>query len=216
MTLPVKGRTFKKPGAGRNQLSLQSRYDNSFHFLYSMAHRRWITLTSRRCRMAMPVVTSPLVVALRRLGPPGVAVGHRIICEGDEEALLPNERLSIGPSAAKVRRQSGAARVAARQLLSAFGLPDAALPRSASGAPVWPSGYVGSLAHDADIAVAAAASIDRFLALGIDVEPAVDLPPNLVDVVTTPAEFAHYPVRIIRSRLLFCNKGGGLQGDQSA
>ena len=156
--------------------------------------------------MTMQVAAPGLTDALTRLGPPGVAINHRIISEGDEDALLPIETLALRASALKVRRQSGAARIVARQLLSIFGVHDAPLPRSKSGAPVWPSGFVGSIAHDACIAVAAAASTERFLALGIDIEPAEQLPPELVNTVATPRERELYPVDILQSRLLFVIK----------
>src|SRR5260370_1966769 len=90
-----------------------------------------------------------IATALAALVPAGVLIGHRRIAVGDEHALLQAEATPFATCALKVRRQSGAARIVARRLLGALGEPDAALPRSASGAPVWPFCIVGSIApHD--------------------------------------------------------------------
>src|SRR5262249_59963041 len=82
-------------------------------------------------------------------------VGHRLISPGDEDALWPEEIPPLASSVDKVRRASGAARIVARQLLRRLGQPECALPRGSGGAPRWPTGIVGSLAHDSSVAVAA-------------------------------------------------------------
>jgi 4'-phosphopantetheinyl transferase EntD len=156
--------------------------------------------------MTMQVTAQAMTATLNGLGPPGVVIRHRVISTGDEDALLPSETLTLRTSALKVRRQSGAVRIVARQLLSTFGVHDVALPRTESGAPLWPPGFVGSLAHDASVAVAAAASAEHYIALGIDIEPNEELPPELVNVVTTLAEHEQYSADILQSRLLFAIK----------
>src|SRR6516165_6054927 len=95
-----------------------------------------------------------IAAALARLVLAGVLIGHRRISVGDERALLQAEATPLATCALKVRRQSGAARIVARRLLRALGEPNAALPRSASGAPVWPLDIAGSIAHDDEVAVA--------------------------------------------------------------
>ena len=144
--------------------------------------------------------------ALQSLTVRGVQVTHRIICPGDETALLPIEEAAFAGSVESVRRQSGAARIAARQLLTACGHCDVPLPRSASGAPSWPPGIVGSFAHDEAVAIAAIAASEDVVALGVDVEPAQELPPELVDLIATPTERARYGRDLLDSRLLFVIK----------
>jgi len=129
-----------------------------------------------------------LQAAIAALAPPGVLVGHRLITPGDEAALLPAERPAFAASVVKVQRSSGAARLVARGLLARLGHPGAALPKSSSGAPHWPNGIVGSLAHDERVAVAAAARRQDMTSLGIDIEPAEPLTGELLDVITTPQE----------------------------
>jgi 4'-phosphopantetheinyl transferase EntD len=130
----------------------------------------------------------PLQVAIATLSPPGVLIGHRLITPGDEAALLPQERPAFAASVVKVQRASGAARLVARDLLARLGHPGAALPKSSSGAPHWPVGIVGSLAHDERVAIAAIARRHDLAALGIDIEPAEPLPEDLLELVTTPWE----------------------------
>jgi 4'-phosphopantetheinyl transferase EntD len=139
---------------------------------------------------------------------PGVVIGHRRIAPGDEFALLPEEAHAFAGSVTKVRRASGAARTAARELLPLLGqtrrpLP---LPKSASGAPTWPDGIVGSLAHDAEIAVAALALRSRYASIGIDVEPARPLERDLLDMIATPSERGAIGDDRLAARVLFAIK----------
>ena len=134
-----------------------------------------------------------------------IVIAARPIAPGDDAALLPEEADSIPSQAAHVRRASGAARIIARALLSKLGFPDYAIAKSASGAPVWPEGIVGSLAHDEEVAVAAVARNDDFVALGIDVEPAKRLPSELQDLVLTRRERTQAAGRF-EGRLAFAAK----------
>ncbi len=147
-----------------------------------------------------------LQAAIAALAPPGVLIGYRLIAPGDEAALLPPERPAFAASVVKVQRASGAARLAARDLLARLGHPGAALPKSPSGAAYWPDGIVGSLAHDEHVAVAAVAKRHDAAALGIDVEPAEPLPDDLLELVTTPQERLDLARDPFRGRLHFAVK----------
>jgi 4'-phosphopantetheinyl transferase EntD len=155
----------------------------------------------------MTVALDPLFQsALDALAFPGVLIGHRLISPGDEHALLPEEAPAFASSVLKVRRASGAARIAARQLLARLGYPECPVPRAASGAPVWPGDVVGSLAHDARVAVAAVGRTRDIWALGIDVEPAQCLPAELMDLIATPQERLEIGNDPFQARLLFAAK----------
>src|SRR5712664_4396824 len=117
-----------------------------------------------------------LGLALRTLAPPGIIIGHRLITVGDEHVLLPEEAGAFARSAVPVRRASGAARIVARALLNQLGQEMTALPKSLGGAPIWPKGVLGSLAHDSRVAVAAVGTSENREGVGIDVEPAETLP----------------------------------------
>ena len=152
------------------------------------------------------VSDSKLQSAIEKLALPGVSIGHRLIALGDEEALLPEEAPGISDYVVERRRASGAARIVARELLGRFGHPDCALPRAPSGAPIWPVGVIGSLAHDRLVAVAAIAMRRRVGALGIDVEPAEPLPNELLDIVATFGERLTMSDEPCAGRLLFAAK----------
>jgi 4'-phosphopantetheinyl transferase EntD len=155
----------------------------------------------------MTVTVDPLLQsAIDALAFPGVLIGHRLISPGDENALLRDEVAAFATSVVKVRRASGAARIVARQLLARLGHPECPIPRAASGAPVWPGDVVGSLAHDARVAVAAVAASRDVGAIGIDVEPAECLPSELLDLVATPQERLEIGDDPFQGRLLFAAK----------
>jgi len=137
---------------------------------------------------------------------PGIAIAHRLISPGDEAALLPEEAPAFAASVVKVRRASGAARIVARELLARLGLPACALPKGPAGEPIWPLGVVGSLAHDARLALATVGMSRDVGALGIDVEPAEPLPPDLLDLVATPQERLAIGDDLRQGRLLFVAK----------
>ena len=140
------------------------------------------------------------------LAVPGLLIGHRLILLGDENALLDEEAASIVSPVVTVRRASGAARIVARALLAQLGLPDCAIPKGAGGAPVWPAGIAGSLAHDDTIAVAAVGMQREFGAVGIDIEPAVMLQPDMLELIATPQELRKIADDPLGGKLLFAAK----------
>jgi 4'-phosphopantetheinyl transferase EntD len=136
----------------------------------------------------------------------GIIVGNRLITDGDECALLPEEADGLAGSVVKRRRASGAARIVARELLAQLGCAySTALPKSISGAPIWPQGIVGSLAHDSRFAIAAVGRRHDVAALGIDIEPAESLPFEL-DLIATPRERLNISSYRHIGRLLFSAK----------
>ena len=144
--------------------------------------------------------------AIGALSLPGVMIGHRVISPGDENALMPAEAAAFAASVVAVRRASGAARIVARRLLANIGIVGCALPKAQGGAPVWPPGIVGSISHDSRVAMAAIARCRDFSAIGIDIEPAERLPPDLLDIVATPQERARISDDPFAGRLLFAAK----------
>lgn len=141
-----------------------------------------------------------------RLAEPGLSIGHRVIAEGDEGALLAGEAQLFQQASLRAKRQSGAARLVARRLLAGYGHDGAAIGKAASGAPLWPAGIVGSLAHDSGVAVAAVARSQDFTGVGIDIEPAENLPGEMIDLVATASERSRYPLSLLHSRVLFVAK----------
>lgn len=144
--------------------------------------------------------------ALAALAAPGLLIGHRVISSGDEDALREAEAASIRSAVTGVRRASGAARIAARTLLAQLGFPNAQVPKGDGGAPVWPAGVVGSLAHDDEIAVAAVGLRRDFASIGVDVERAAALSADMLELVTTARERRMIGDDLLRAKLLFAAK----------
>jgi len=65
----------------------------------------------------------------------------------------------------------------ARKALEASGHPSAELPIGPGRAPLWPPGYVGSITHTSEHALAAVAPLTEISGLGIDVEARGELEP---------------------------------------
>jgi 4'-phosphopantetheinyl transferase EntD len=144
--------------------------------------------------------------AIAGLAMSGVALGHRRLLPGDEDALLDEERALLPSSLTERRRASGAARIVARQLLEQFGYRGSSIPRGVDGEPLWPAGIIGSLSHDDEFAVAAVARNQDIEAIGIDIEPAVPLPPDMISLVFTPGELSRFANKRLVDRLIFAAK----------
>jgi 4'-phosphopantetheinyl transferase EntD len=136
----------------------------------------------------MFTISDSIDAVIASLAVSGLRTGYTAISDRDEFELRPGEAVGLRASVPKRRRESGAARKVARGLLGELGMPDCCVGRASSGAPIWPAGIVGSLAHDSSIAVAAVARRSDVVCLGIDVEPAESLSAELIALVTTPHE----------------------------
>jgi 4'-phosphopantetheinyl transferase EntD len=88
------------------------------------------------------------------------------------------------------RRQSLAARELARAALREWDVTPAGIGRLGDGSPAWPRGWVGSLAHDAEYAIALVGSIRDYAALAVDVEPLLPLPEDAARLVISARERA--------------------------
>ncbi len=140
------------------------------------------------------------------LNVPGLLIGHRIISHGDELALLQEETGSLSFLPFERRRASGAARHVARQLMNSMGFADRPILRGTFGAPIWPAGVIGSMAHDDRIAVAAVGLRCDLDAVGIDIESINPLPLNMFEMITTLRERRAIADNPLAAKLLFVIK----------
>lgn len=82
----------------------------------------------------------------------------------------------------------------------------------ARGEPLWPDGIVGSLTHCPGFRAAAVAHSSAFVGLGIDAEPNLSLPGDLLEFISLPQERARVHAltqsspRVCWDRLLFSAK----------
>ena len=131
-----------------------------------------------------------------------VAVDDGAAAHADDRALLDDvDRKS--PRAGTI-----AGRRAARATLAQLGRNDV-VRRGPIGEPLWPQGISGSIAHDDDVAVCVIDARGR--PIGIDVEPALPLPAEVVADVVRDDERAMVrgadgQVDLLRARALFCAK----------
>ncbi len=136
-----------------------------------------------------------------------VRIGARRGSPGDQAASADPGSVETASNLPR-RHASGAAGIVARRLLGELtGDASATLRRSPSGAPLWPEGVGGSLAHDDEIALAAGALRSDIAGLGVGIEPAEALPSDLVDRASSAGEKRLIGNDCVTSRLIFsCKK----------
>lgn len=102
--------------------------------------------------------------------------------------LTATEAAIIAGVVSKRREHFAAGRACAHAALMALGTPAASLGKRADGAPDWPAGVSGSIAHCPEAAVAIVAAQARWPLLGIDIEGDRRLDPAAAAYVLTVAE----------------------------
>ena len=126
--------------------------------------------------------------------------------------LFPAEEALVARATEKRRKEFTAGRECARGALSALGVPAAPILRGYRGAPQWPDGIVGSIAHCAGYCAAAVARAQDLVTIGLDAEPNAPLPGGVLELISLPAERARLRELAAASpgtgwdRLLFCAK----------
>jgi 4'-phosphopantetheinyl transferase EntD len=145
--------------------------------------------------------------ALRQMLCPHAGIGvtdpARVATIWDDEAT------AIARAVPKRRAEFAAGRSAARAAMAEIGLPSAAIPQGGDRAPIWPAGLSGSIAHCDTCCIAAVALKEHCPALGVDIEPATPLDPDLVAVICTPEErtwLANEPNPGLAAKVIFSAK----------
>jgi 4'-phosphopantetheinyl transferase EntD len=144
--------------------------------------------------------------SLDSLLPQGAVGAVRPIEFGDEAMLTSSEVAAMRESVLTKRRASGAARAIARRLLASLGVPAVDILRSPGGAPVWPTGYKGSLSHDATMAAATVAPSKELGGIGVDVETAEPLDAEVMSIVGSVRERRTFCRDHFDAKLLFSIK----------
>lgn len=131
-----------------------------------------------------------LGVMLRALvGDRGRADWRRI--DAGDTSLLTSAEAAIVDRAVAGRKAEFAT---GRRLLRSLIGVNVEILRAANRAPVFPSGVVGSLAHDRDIAVGLVASTSSVRAVGIDVEPIRQLDDDVAELIVRPDDIVPDPL----------------------
>jgi len=150
-------------------------------------------------------------MARSRLGD-GCAIASGSLETFASAALFPAETLLI--AAARPRRLATfrGGRACARAALRELGMETVAIVADASGAPIWPAGFVGSISHTDEFAAAVVAHSPPIRGIGIDLEKDGPLDdPAMVRIICRPEELhaAHdpsHPANLERGKLLFVAK----------
>ena len=110
---------------------------------------------------------------------------------GIAHEIFPAEREALGVVAASRAADFAAGRHCARAALGRFGFAPVVLLIGPGGAPIWPSGFVGSIAHGAGFAGAVVARSDRYVSIGFDIERRSGVAPELHRILFTETERAY-------------------------
>jgi 4'-phosphopantetheinyl transferase EntD len=102
--------------------------------------------------------------------------------------LFPEEAAAVARAVDRRRREFATGRACARRALGLLGLPAVPVLPGERGAPVWPSGVVGSLTHCDGYRGVALAHRDEVWTIGIDAEPDKPLPDGVAEAVALEIE----------------------------
>lgn len=147
----------------------------------------------------------------RPLLPAPVRLAEMPPAAADPDALPPEEQALIGRAVEKRRREFAAGRLLARSVLAEARAPIGPLLPDANRVPCWPAGIIGSITHCNTLCAVAVAAADAWDGLGLDVEPALPLEPQLLPMITNDVERERLQglppeLRPIGGRLAFCIK----------
>ena len=106
---------------------------------------------------------------MSRILAPGI-FGAEMEDVGQELFPFPAEEMLMEPWGQKRRRDFALGRSCARAALSKLGHDGVAIGRDENGAPLWPQGVVGSIAHTSGYAAALVARLGQFSGVGVDAE----------------------------------------------
>ncbi len=153
---------------------------------------------SRAWALARPLL--PGVVALAATDP-----------SAPQPPALPQERAALTGARPARLREFDAGRTAARRAMVQLGVAPAAVLHGDDRAPIWPEGLVGTITHGAGACLAAQAYRRDIQALGLDLEEATTLEPDLFETICTGAELNHLAAlppdqRGLRAKLIFSAK----------
>jgi len=124
-------------------------------------------------------------------------------------ALRADERRFVAGAVDARRRQFATARAGARALLARLGAPTVGLPIGDDGAPCWPPGFTGSIAHTEDVCLVAVTRTSTAARIGVDVEVVDAVQCEVWDLILTPDERASAAAHALPPRMaaaLFCAK----------
>jgi 4'-phosphopantetheinyl transferase EntD len=106
----------------------------------------------------------------------------------EADGLFPVEAAAVRTAGPRRRAEFAAGRLCVRAAMASLGLPATPILPGPAGQPQWPAGVTGSITHCAGYQACAVALTTDVTAIGIDAEPDVKLPADLIEMVATPRE----------------------------
>lgn len=106
---------------------------------------------------------------MARLLVPGL-FGAEIVDVGQLVEIHPEELIHVARAGQVRRRDFALGRFCARAALAPMGFGQAVIPKTETGAPLWPQGLVGSITHTKAYAAALAGRSQDFCLIGVDAE----------------------------------------------
>lgn len=136
-------------------------------------------------------------------------VGVGVVAIGTAPPPMEAEAVAVARAVPHRVAEFAAGRAAARIALASVGLPALAIPMGTDRAPLWPASATGSITHGRDHAFAVAAPLSRIAGLGLDAEPDLPLPHDVLDEICDSDECSwiagqNQPLRW--ARLIFAAK----------
>lgn len=126
---------------------------------------------------------------IEELLPPNV-VSVDTFEDRDDAWLFPEEAALVGKAVERRRREFTTGRACARRALCLLGAPVGPLLHGQRGAPMWPTGVVGSITHCDGYRAAAVGRERDVLTIGVDAEPNAALPPRVLGMIAHADERA--------------------------
>jgi len=124
--------------------------------------------------------------------------------------LHPSEAAQVAKAVDKRQREFAAARGLARGLFESLGLVAGPLLNGEDRAPIFPDGVVGSITHTAGYCGVVVGRASSYVGLGLDVEQAEPLKPELLRMILADDERDAYdptdPPALARAKLVFSAK----------
>lgn len=142
---------------------------------------------------------------------PQIAAAHMAPADVDLASLLPAERAALSGCTTWVQHRA-AGRVCAHNALAQLDGPRVALFNGPERDVLWPAGWTGSITHCDGYAAAIVAREDAVSSLGLDAEPHLPLPDDVLPHISSLSErrqlsalTSHSP-EVAWDRALFCAK----------
>jgi 4'-phosphopantetheinyl transferase EntD len=146
-----------------------------------------VTLSVRLRKVKSPLRSDPVTRAIQAAIPAEAALaGGPLTARVDH--LYPAEWAGLERASPKRIADFASGRLYARQALAACGAPPAPLLGDRRRGPAWPPGWIGSVTHTQGYCAALAAPRGAARALGLDVETADPIPPDLRRQISGPME----------------------------